>query len=38
MFNHLKVLSVVYFILGFFFYENKDMQKDYSTSNILLNA
>lgn len=33
-FNHVKVLHVVYF----FSYENKDMQKDYSTSNILSNA
>ena len=37
VFNHLKSLHVVYFIV-FFSCENKDMQKDYSTSNLLLNA
>lgn len=38
MFSHLKVSDIyLTLLLFFFFYENKHMQKDYSTSNTLLN-
>lgn len=29
---------MLFILFWFFFYENKDMQKDYSTSNIVLKA